>query len=268
MEATKKSYPTDLTDSQWELIKDLIPSAGKGGRKRTVDVRAVLNAIFYINAAGCAWRMLPHDFPVWQTVYHYFRHWRITNTWQDINAKLQQWYRVSEGREATPSAGCIDSQSTKIASRLASPQAVGIDGNKLVNGRKRHILVDTLGLLLIVVVTAANLDDRKGATMILEKTNQIRDLFPRLSTIWVDRGYSGKAFILAILHTFYWCLQVVVPPAGQKGFVVQQKRWVVERTFAWFSRFRRLNREYELLPETSEAFFYVGMIHILLKRLA
>ena len=156
----------------------------------------------------------------------------------------------------------------KIASRLASPESVGIDGNKLVNGRKRHILVDTLGLLIMVVVTEANLNDRKGATKSLEKLAQIRDRFPRLSTIWVDRGYSGQAFILEILHTFYWYLHVVFPRRGQKGFVVQQKRWVVERTFAWFSRFRRLNREYELLPETSEAFFYVGRIHILLKRLA
>ncbi|MCE2889418.1 MAG: transposase [Pseudanabaena sp. 42896M_M3] len=143
-----------------------------------------------------------------------------------------------------------------------------MDGGKLVNGRKRHILVDTLGLMMMVVVTAANLNDRKGAVLVLEKLNQIRDRFPRLSTIWVDRGYNDNAFVMAILHTFYWCLQVVVPPAGQKGFVVQQKRWVVERTFAWFSRFRRLNREYELLPETSEAFFCVGMIQILLKRLA
>ena len=171
MEATNKSYPTDLTDSQWELVKDLIPVAGKGGRKRTVDIRAILNGIFYINAAGCAWRMLPHDFPVWQTIYHYFRHWRITNTWQEINAKLQQWYRTSEGREATPSAGCIDSQSTKIASRLASPEAVGIDGNKLVNGRKRNLLVDTLGLMMMVVVTAANVNDRKSVFEKLIYTN-------------------------------------------------------------------------------------------------
>ncbi len=120
------------------MIKALIPAAGTGGRKRTVYIRAVLNAIVYINAAGCAWRMLPHDFPVWQTLYGYFRQWRITKTWQYINAKLQQWYRVSEGREATPSAGYIDSQSTKIASRLASPEEVGINGGKLVNGRKRH----------------------------------------------------------------------------------------------------------------------------------
>jgi putative transposase len=268
MEATKQSYPTDLNDSQWELIKDLIPAAGNGGRKRTVDIRAVLNAIFYINAAGCAWRMLPHDLPKWQTVYTYFRHWRIINTWQDINAKLQQWYRASEGRDATPSAGCIDSQSTKIGCRLSLPEDVGIDGGKFVNGRKRHILVDTLGLLMMVVVTAANVNDRKGATMLLEEINEIRDRFPRLSTIFVDRGYAGKAFILAILHTFQWCLQVTAPPLGQKGFVVQQKRWVVERTFAWLARYRRVNREYEVLPETSEAFFYVGMIHILLRRLA
>ena len=147
--------------------------------------------------------MLPHEFPACQTVYGYFRHWRITKTWQYINAKLQQWYRVSEGREATPSAGCIDSQSTKIASRLASPEEVGIDGGKLVNGRKRHILVDSLGLMMMVVVTAANLNDRKGAIMVLEKLSEIRDRFPRLSTIWVDRGYSGKTFIMAILHTFY-----------------------------------------------------------------
>jgi putative transposase len=111
MEATKKSYPTDLTDSQWELIKELIPAARTGGRKRTVDIRSIINAIFYINAAGCAWRMLPHDFPPWQTVYGYLRHWYVTNMWQQSNAKLQQWYRVSEGRDATPSAGCIDSYS-------------------------------------------------------------------------------------------------------------------------------------------------------------
>lgn len=146
-------------------------------------------------------------------------------------------YRVSKGRESTPSAGCIDSQSTKIASRLAAPEAVGIDGGKLVNGRKRNLLVDTIGLLMMIVVTVANLNDRKGATIVLERLNQIRDRFPRLSKIWMDRGYSGQSFILVILHTFYWCLQVVVPPAGQKGFVVQPKRWVVERTFAWFSRF-------------------------------
>ena len=128
--------------------------------------------------------------------------------------------------------------------------------------------MDTFGLLMMVIVTAANLNDRKGATLVLKKFNLIRDRFPRLSTIWVDRGDNGKVFILAILHTFFWCLLVVVHLAGQKGFVVQQKRWVVERSFAWFSRFRRLNRDYGLLPETSEAFFYVGLIQILLKRLA
>jgi putative transposase len=151
---------------------------------------------------------------------------------------------------------------------LSLPEEVGIDGGKLVKGRKRHILVDTLGLLMMVVVTAANVNDRSGAKLLLERIDQIRERFPRLSTIWVDRGYSGQAFILAILAVFHWCLQVVSPPEGQKGFVVQQKRWVVERTFGWFTRFRRLSKEYELLPETTEAFFYIGMIQILLKRLA
>ena len=165
MRAARKSYLTDLTNEQWDLLKEFIPAAKPGGRPRKVDPREIVNAIFYILSAGCPWRMLPHDFPVWQTVYEYFRNWRIEKIWEPINRTFNQWVRVSGGKEATPSVAITDSQSVQISSTQSEPQSVGCDAGKKVKGRKRHILVDTWGLLMVVVVTAANLGERDGAKL-------------------------------------------------------------------------------------------------------
>lgn len=261
-----QSYPSDLTDEQWELLSGLIPNAKPGGRPRHVDMQAVVNAILYILCAGCAWRMLPHDFPAWKTVYHYFRQWRMDGTWASINEKLSLWVRVMEDREPTPSATVLDSQSVETATMVDTE--VGYDGGKQVKGRKRHLLVDTLGLVVMVVVTAANVNDRDGARRLFEKLYQIRQGFPRLVRIWVDGGYSGEEFMRWVMDTYRWILEVVLRPQTAQGFEVLPKRWVVERTFGWFNWCRRLSKDYEILPETSEAFIYVGMIRILLRRLA
>lgn len=261
-----QSYPSDLTDEQWELLSGLIPSAKAGGRPRSVDMQAVVNGILYILCAGCAWRMLPHDFPAWKTVYHYFRQWRIDGTWQRINEKLQQWVRVMEDRESTPSAAVLDSQSVETATMVNIE--VGYDGGKQVKGRKRHLLVDTLGLVVMVVVTAANVNDRDGARHLFGKLYQIRQRFPRLVRIWVDGGYSGEEFMRWVMDAYRWILELVLRSQTAQGFELLPKRWVVERTFGWFNWCRRLSKDYEILPETSEAFIYVGMIRLLLRRLA
>ncbi|MEP0853001.1 IS5 family transposase [Funiculus sociatus GB1-A4] len=261
-----QSYPSDLTDEQWELLSGLIPRAKVGGRPRSVDMQAVVNGILYILCAGCAWRMLPHDAPAWKTVYHYFRQWRIDGTWQRINKRLQQWVRVMEDHEPTPSAAVLDSQSVETATMVNIE--VGYDGGKQVKGRKRHLLVDTLGLVVMVVVTAANVNDRDGARCLLERLYQIRQPFPRLVRMWVDGGYSGEKFIPWVINIYRWILEVVLRPQTAQGFEVLPKRWVVERAFGWFNWCRRLSKDYEILPVTSEAFIYVGMIRILLRRLA
>lgn len=266
MRATVQSYPSNLTEEQWNLLSNLIPAAKAGGRPRSVDMQAVVNAILYVLCAGCAWRMLPRDFPKWQTVYYYFRQWRIDGTWQGMHEHLRAWVRVSSQRFASPSAAILDSQSVESATMVNLD--VGYDGGKKVKGRKRHLLVDTLGLVLIVVVTAANITDRDGAQRLLAKVNQRRQQFPRLVRIWVDGGYSGEDFCRQMMDCFRWILEVVSRRLGCKGFVVVPRRWVVERTFGWFNWCRRLSKDYEMLPQTSEAFIYVAMIRLMLKRLA
>lgn len=171
------SYPSNLTYEQWELLSGLIPSAKKGGRKRSVDMRAIVNAILYILCAGCAWRMLPNDFPKWKTVYHYFRQWRIDGTWQRIHERLRQWVRVSQNREPSPSEAILDSQTVETATMVS--QEVGYDSGKKIKGRKRHILVDTLGLLVVVVITAANVSEQAGAKQVFAKLNELRSRFHR-----------------------------------------------------------------------------------------
>lgn len=257
----RKTYSTDISNLQWAIIEPLIPAAKTGGRPRTVDIREIINAIFYILAAGFAWRLMPHDLPPWSTVYHYFRAWRIQGTWRLMNQVLRERVRTQVQKETTPSAAIVDSQpvkTTEIATK------VGYNGGKLVKGHKRHILVDTLGLLLVVVVTAANLAEKKGAIQLLE---EIRDKFPRLEKIFADGGYQGQDFHKQVYDNYNLDLEVVKRNQS-KEFKVLPWRWIVERTFAWLLRYRRLTIDYEVLPKTAEAFIYAAMIRIMVRRLA
>jgi putative transposase len=228
-----------------------------------VALRAVLNGIFYVNKTGCQWRMLPADFGHWQTIYGYFRRWRATRVWGDVMATLRHWERHCQGRLPEPSAGCADSQSIKTATQ---GEEVGFDGNKKIKGRKRHILVDTLGLLIAVVVTAANIDDRQGLVMLLQR--YFATGVKRLRKLWVDGGYEAQW-----LHDWVYDLKQshkidleVVERTGT-GFTVLPHRWKVERTFAWILNDRRHSRDYERLTANSEAMIQISMIRLLLKRL-
>lgn len=260
------SYPTDLTDEQWKLISSLLPASKRGGRPRKVDLRAILNAIFYIVVAGCAWRMLPKDLPKWKTVYHYFRAWRLDGTWEQIHSQFVQWERVAQDHEPVPSATSMDSQSVKTATPAAI--SVGFDGGKKIKGRKRHLMVDTLGLVMMVVVTAANISDQKGARLIFERLAALPQRIQRLVRIWVDGTYEGVDFMKWTMDTYRWILQTVKRSDDAKGFVLLPKRWVVERTWGWLNWSRRLSKDYEVLPETSETFIYIAMIRIMIRRLA
>ena len=255
-------YDTDISEQQWQLLKPHLPEAKTGGRKRTTNLREVTNAVFYLLRAGCAWRLLPHDFPKWQTVYSYFRQWQEDGTWRHLNDVFREKLRIIWGRNPKPSAGCLDSQSVKKA---GAGQESGFDGGKKVNGRKRTILVDTTGMLLAAVVHGAHRSDHKGLTLL---ATWFAPLWQCLQLIWTDSTFGGKDFITWIQKTFGWTLDVVKKKEGQKGFEVLPRRWVVERTFAWFGRYRRLSKDYEYLPTTSETMLYIAMVNIMLRRLA
>jgi transposase len=266
MRAMRQSYRTDLSDEQWELLEDMIPPAKPGGRPRSVDIREVVNAIFYLVSGGMAWHLLPHDFPKWKTVYHYFRAWRLDGDWVRIHDVLRQWVRICEDHQASPSAAILDSQSVPTATMIHT--AVGFDANQKIKGRKRHLLVDTLGLMILVVVSAASVQERAGANLVFAKLHLIREKFPRLVRIWVDGGYEGKDFMCSVMDTYRWIVETIKRSDTAKGFVLLPRRWVVERTFGWFNWYRRLSKDYECLPETSEAMIQVVMIRIMIRRLA
>ena len=254
-------YTSDLTHTEWQLIDYCFPKPSKKGRRRKHPFRELLNAIFYLVRTGCQWRNLPKDFAPWRTVYHYFRLWKRNGLWNQIHTHLREHLRLVEGRKRQPSAGIIDSQSVKSTE---TSDERGYDAGKKVNGRKRHILVDTIGLVLLVMVLPANIQDRDGAKQLLaaffsQKTHR------RVKHIWADGGYAGT--LLARARKLWRCTVEIVKRSDLHTFKVLPRRWVVERTFGWFGRSRRLSRDYERQALTGETIVYLAMIRLMLARL-
>ena len=267
-ETARIYYPTDLTNGQWDLISPLLPEAksgpGKSGRPAS-NPREIVNGILYVVKSGCQWRLLPSDFGSWQTVYRYFNTWSKCTIWQGILEELNMQERRRQGRPPEPTAGCIDSQSVKVT--MQPKGNVGFDGNKKIKGRKRHILTDTLGLILCVVVTAANTDDRQGLKALINQWF-IKGVC-RFRKLWVDAGYRSEAlrkWVADLKKTHKIDLEVTDHEG--KGFQVVAKRWVVERAFSWLLGYRRNSKDYEVLTRNSEAMIQITMISILIKRLA
>lgn len=261
-----KDYPSNLTRDQYELLSDLLPAAKPGGRPRRVDLWEILNAIMYVLVEGGQWRALPADLPPWPTVYTYFRNWRLDGTWLVIHDHLREWVRIDQDRHPQPSEAVIDRQSVKTAAGVQT--AVGFDAGKQIKGRKRFTAVDTLGLVLRVLVTAASVPERTGGKQVLTRVKAMGTAIARVNLIWADGGFSGSAFMMWVMDTCRWIVEVVLRPHQSKGFVLLKKRWVVERTFGWLMGCRRLVRDYERLPETSETLIYLAMIRIMVRRLA
>ncbi|WP_431272187.1 IS5 family transposase [Dankookia sp. P2] len=257
-------YPSDLTDAEWALVAPLIRPAKHGGRPRKVDVREVLNAVFYVLSAGCQWSALPKDLPPKSTVWDYFSRWEWEGTIERIHHALYVAVRESAGREASPTTAIIDSQTAKGAQGGSTLDPSGYDAGKKVVGRKRHLLTDTIGMLLAVIVHPANVQDRDGAEPLLR---QARRLFPFVERIIGDAGYQGPKMAAAVARTGTWKMEIV-RRCDRHRFVVLPKRWIVERTIGWISRNRRLARDFERHCRIAAAFVRMAMIRIMLRRLA
>lgn len=257
-----RPYPSDLTDRQWALIEAMVP-VKPGGRPAKHSRRQIVNAILYVNRTGCSWRQLPHEFPPWDTVYWYFKIWNQAGVTDRIHDALRAAVRDAHGRDPMPSAGIVDAQSIKGADTVGRDSR-GYDAGKKVNGRKRHIVTDTLGLLVVVLVTAASVQDRDGARPVLTRAKMA---MPSITLVWADGGYAGKLVAWAMRRS-RMLLEIVRKPEGQHTFQVLPRRWVVERTLSWLVRCRRLDHDYERLPEHAEAMIKWSMIGLMTRRLA
>ncbi|MEH1965394.1 MAG: IS5 family transposase [Nostoc sp.] len=260
----RKLYSTDLSDSEWAILAPLIPPAKHGGHPRTTDMREVCNAIYYHLKTGCQWDMLPGDFPPSATVYSYYRKWQKRGIWEEINHTLRDQVRQKMGKSTQPTAIAADSQSVKNDGKKGD--VYGFDGGKLVKGRKRQTIVDSLGLLLKVVVSEGNAPERVlAAYALMELLEEHPEVLEKVEVMWVDSGYNGDKFALAV-----WLMiqaHVEVMQRTGKEFEILPKRWVVERTFGWFNQYHRLSKDYERLPEMSEAAIYAVMTRVMLRRL-